>query len=67
MSRRLEMMPVSVNAHAGMAGGTALSFWTAVLHADLTETILLSVVGAMVSFVVSALLEYVVKKVRKRR
>jgi len=66
MSRPGVMPQLSTNPHAGTAGGTLLSLWTAILHADLTETILLSALGAIVSFLVSALLQWIVKKVSKR-
>jgi Na+/H+ antiporter NhaA len=50
----------------GVIGGTLSSFMASLQYADLTETIGLSALGAIISFVVSALLEWIVKKIRRR-
>ena len=50
----------------GVIGGTLSSFLASIQSADLTETIVLSALGAIISFVVSALLEWTVKKIRQR-
>jgi mannitol-specific phosphotransferase system IIBC component len=64
--RLAAMTPLSGNALAGVAGGTLLSFVASIQYADLAEAVVLSALGAVVSFVVSALLAWVVKKVSKR-
>ena len=66
MDRLTAMMSLSVHALAGVAGGTLLSFVASIQYGNLAETIVLSALGAVVSFVVSALLEWVVKKVGRR-
>lgn len=63
--RLTAMAPFSGNALAGVAGGTVLSFLASIQYADLAETIVLSALGAVVSFVVSALLEWIVKRRKK--
>jgi hypothetical protein len=50
----------------GVIGGTLSSFFASFQYADLTETIILSALGATISFVVSALLEWVVKQIKQR-
>jgi hypothetical protein len=50
----------------GVIGGTLSSFVASLQQANLTETMVLSALGAVVSFVVSALLEWVVKKMKQR-
>ena len=49
----------------GTLGGTLSSLIASLQYANLTETIVLSALGAIVSFVVSALLEWIVKKIRR--
>ena len=62
MHRLTTMIPPSGHTLAGMAGGTLLSLLASIRYADLAETIVLSALGAIVSFVVSALLEWMRKR-----
>lgn len=61
-------MPLpSDHSHAlmGTIGGTLSSLLVSLQLANLTETMVLSALGAVVSFLVSALLQKVVNKIRK--
>lgn len=48
----------------GTVAGTALTVSVNITSADLTRTVLLAMVGAVVSFTVSVFLKWVWKKVR---
>ena len=52
---------------AGTAGGTLLSIFATIQSGDVTKTIVLATVGAVVSFVVSLGLKWVTKKVLRGR
>ena len=52
---------------AGTAGGTLLSIFDTIQSGDVTKTIVLATVGAVVSFVVSLGLKWVTKKVLRGR
>jgi uncharacterized membrane protein YgaE (UPF0421/DUF939 family) len=62
----MTMTGLSESAVAGVIGGT-LSSILATLHlVNAVETIVLSAVGAVVSFMVSLVLEWIRKKIRSR-
>jgi hypothetical protein len=67
---RLQCMPLfsdhghAVHTSMGTIGGTLSSLFVSLQVASLTETIVLSALGAVVSFVVSALLQWTVNKIR---
>jgi O-antigen/teichoic acid export membrane protein len=50
-------------AKAGIAGGTLTTFIASITTADLLRTIVLTIVGAVVSFVVSLFLKWIIKRV----
>ena len=63
-------MSISSSHHgtaAGTAGGTLLSIFATIQSGDVTKTIVLATVGAVVSFVVSLGLKWVAKKMRRGR
>jgi high-affinity Fe2+/Pb2+ permease len=49
----------------GTAGGTFLSMLPNLHSEDILKTVLLAVIGAIVSFVLSMMLKFIVKKRRK--
>lgn len=49
----------------GTAGGTFLSVLPNLHSEDVLKTVLLAVIGAIVSFVLSIMLKFIVKKYRK--
>jgi mannitol-specific phosphotransferase system IIBC component len=49
---------------AGTAGGTLLSVFASIQSGDVTKTIVLASIGAVVSFAVSLGLKWMAKKVR---
>ena len=53
------------STRAGTAGGTFLAFIANLGKDDILKTIVLTMIGAVVSFVVSLLLQFVVNKVKK--
>ena len=54
------------NTKSGTIGGTLLSVFWNIHSADIVKTVCLAMIGAAVSFVVSLLLKWVVKKIRER-
>jgi len=58
-------MQESSPALAGTAGGTFLSVAASINGEDLVKTILLAVIGATVSFSVSILFKFLLKKRKK--
>jgi uncharacterized membrane protein YeaQ/YmgE (transglycosylase-associated protein family) len=54
----------SVCTVSGVVGGTLSSFFASLQTQSLVETVVLSVIGAVVSFAVSAGLEWLRKKIR---
>jgi len=50
----------------GAIGGTLSSILVSFKYTDLTQTILLSALGAITSFVVSALMDWTIKKIKQR-
>ena len=52
---------------AGTAGGTLLSIFATIQSGDVTKTIILAALGAVVSFGVSLGLKWVAKRVRRDR
>jgi mannitol-specific phosphotransferase system IIBC component len=55
------------STRAGTAGGTFLAFIANLGNDDILKTVILTMVGAVVSFLVSLVLQWLVKWVRKRR
>ncbi|GGC90778.1 hypothetical protein GCM10011508_17420 [Flavobacterium lutivivi] len=49
----------------GTAGGTFLSIVPNILSEDVVRTVILAAVGAVVSFTISLLLKYIIKKHKK--
>ncbi|PJJ07616.1 hypothetical protein CLU83_0803 [Flavobacterium sp. 1] len=58
-------MPSSNPTLIGTAGGTFLSVLPNLHSEDVLRTVLLAAIGAIVSFVLSMILKFVVKKHRK--
>ena len=58
---------MSTNNHTliGTAGGTFLSVVPNIQSADVLKTIVLATVGAVVSFTISLVLKYIIKKHKK--
>ena len=54
----------SVCAVSAVIGGTMSSVFATLHTQSLSETIILSIIGAVVSFAVSAVLEWIRKKIR---
>ena len=54
------------NTKAGTIGGTLLSVFWNIQTVDIAKTVCLAVIGAVVSFVVSLMLKWVVRKIRER-
>jgi hypothetical protein len=54
----------SANTVAGVIGGTLSSIFASLHLLNLVETIVLSVIGAVVSFAVSVVMEWIKKKFR---
>ena len=50
---------------AGTAGGTLLAFISNLNKEDIYKTVVLTMIGAVVSFTVSLLLQWVVRKIKK--
>ena len=50
---------------SGTAGGTLLTLWINIQQEDLLKTALLAAIGAAVSFSVSLLLKWLVKRLRR--
>jgi len=46
----------------GTAGGTFLSVWPSLHSEDVLKTVVLASIGAVVSFIVSLALKYLIKK-----
>ena len=64
------IMSIPSNHHgtaAGTAGGTLLSVFASVQSGDVTKTIILAALGAVVSFGVSLGLKWLMKKVLRSR
>jgi hypothetical protein len=62
-------MAIPSNHHgtaAGTLGGTLLSVFASIQSGDITKTIILATVGAVVSFLVSLGLKWIAKKLRTR-
>lgn len=62
-------MAIQGNHHgtaAGTLGGTLLSVFATIQTGDITKTIILATVGAVVSFLVSLGLKWLAKKLRPR-
>ncbi len=61
------MVPVksNMNLRAGTAGGTFLAILSS-LQTDVMRTIIVSAVGATVSFLISSMLRYLQKKLKER-
>jgi len=58
------MTDLSVCTVAGVVGGTLSSLFASLQPQNLVETVMLSVIGAVVGFAVSAALEWLRKKLR---
>jgi mannitol-specific phosphotransferase system IIBC component len=68
MTPRIMSIPSSHHGTAaGTAGGTLLSVFATIESGDLTKTIVLATVGAVVSFGVSLGLKWLAKKLRRVR
>jgi mannitol-specific phosphotransferase system IIBC component len=67
MTPRIMSIPSSHHGTvAGTAGGTLLSILASLQSGDITKTIVLAMLGAVVSFVVSLGLKWVARKVLRR-
>ncbi len=62
----MEPVWLSGNAKAGTVGGTLLVIILNISPAALFDTMLLAAVGALVSFSMSALLKYLVKRFTRK-
>jgi hypothetical protein len=60
----MTMTGLSESAVAGVIGGTLSSILTTLHLVNAVETIVLSAIGAVVSFMVSLALEWIRKKIR---
>lgn len=63
-------MSIASNHHgtaAGTVGGTLLSIFASIQSGDVTKTIILAALGAVVSFGVSLALKWIAKKVSRGR
>ena len=49
---------------AGTAGGTLLTIFANISHADILKTAILAAVGAAVSFMITVLLKFAYKKIK---
>jgi mannitol-specific phosphotransferase system IIBC component len=56
---------VDSGVKSGTAGGTLLTLWINIQQEDLLKTALLAAIGAAVSFSVSLLLKWLVKRLRR--
>jgi mannitol-specific phosphotransferase system IIBC component len=52
---------------AGTAGGTILAFITNMNKDDILKTVVLTMIGSVVSFTVSLLLQWMINTLKKRR
>ena len=67
MTPRVMLIPSSHHGTAaGTVGGTVLSIFATIQSGDVTKTIVLAAVGAVVSFVVSVGLKLVARRLRRR-
>ncbi len=69
LTMTLRMMAMSANHQvtaAGTLGGTLLSMFATVQTGDITKTIILATIGAVVSFFVSLGLKWIAKTLRTR-
>jgi mannitol-specific phosphotransferase system IIBC component len=55
------------STRAGTAGGTFLAFMANLGKEDILKTVVLTIIGAIVSFVVSIVLQCIVSRFKKKR
>lgn len=62
----MDNLPADNNTKAGTAGGTLLALLLAIGGGEVVKTIVMTGVGAIVSFVVSMAMKWLVNKARKK-